>query len=434
MNALIIGAARSGIAVTKLLVKEGYQCTLIDKKSIDINQFSSMNSIQIIEGDHPISLWDMHFDLIVKNPGIPHTSSFIQGFVKRGYFIYNEIEIALRYAPKYNIAAITGTNGKTTTTAMLEAMLKCENVKNVACGNIGLAMSEVVYQNGNIELDCALEIAAFQLIGCNLFKPKISAILNLAPDHLDVFHDVNEYYQAKCRIYKNQDQDDIFLKNIDDENIVRLTSDVKAKCYTFSLTEYADIYVRDKLVYFNDVELFDSSKLKVPGKHNVLNAMVACTMAYLMGINVRDIKSTIEEFKGVEHRLEYIDTFNGIDFFNDSKATTAESTVVALDAFESSVILLAGGYDKKTGFEVLRPYLSKVKILIAFGATKHQFKDLYPNTILVNNLKEAVKLAYSLASNKDKIVLSPACASYDQFENFEQRGQLFKDYVKSLKD
>lgn len=433
MKALIIGAARSGIAITKLLVKEGFNCVLLDSKSIDRNQFDSLEKIEIIEGEHPKYLWDVSFDLIIKNPGIPHTNEFVQGFAERGYFIYNEIEIALRYAPKYQIGAITGTNGKTTTTSMLEALLKQKNRTNIACGNIGLAMSEVVYQKGNIELDCALEIAAFQLLGCDTFKPRISTILNLAPDHLDVFKDVEEYYNVKCRIFMNQDENDIFLKNIDDDHIVRLTKNVRAQCYTFSLTQEADIYIKDTKVYFKKIELFDYSLLKIPGMHNVSNAMVASTMAYLMGVSVDKIKNTIESFTGVEHRLEYVKRVSGIDFYNDSKATTAESTVVALDAFDQKVILLAGGYDKKTGFESLRNSLSKVKILIAFGATKDQFKQLYPESILVENLFEAINLAYKLAQKGDKIVLSPACASYDQFDNYEQRGRLFKEYVHSLK-
>jgi UDP-N-acetylmuramoylalanine--D-glutamate ligase len=370
----------------------------------------------------------------VKNPGIPHTNPFVLGFVNQGYFIYNEIQIALKYADSYQIGAITGTNGKTTTTSLLGEMLKRKDSRNVACGNIGLAMSEVVFQNGNVSIDCALEIAAFQLIGCDTFKPRISTILNLAPDHLDVFSNPEEYYQAKCRVYMNQDQNDVYLRNIDDENIVRLTQDVKAKTYNYSLNKTTDIYINGDFVYFKEIELFNYTKLRVPGKHNISNAMVAASMAYLMGVQITDIQSVIEEFRGVEHRLEYVDTINEVDYYNDSKATTAESTVVALQAFDQPVILLAGGYDKKTGFEVLRPYLSKIKTLIAFGTTRNQFKDLFPNTILVNDMKEAVKLAHSMAIIKDKIVLSPACASYDQFENYEQRGQLFKSYVNSLKD
>ena len=157
-------------------------------------------------------------------------------------------------------------------------------------------------------------------------------------------------------------------------------------------------------------------------------------MAYLMGVEPNQIKQTIESFCGVEHRLEFVRELNSIEFYNDSKATTAESTVVALEAFDQQVILLAGGYDKKTGFESLRPYLSKVKYLIAFGDTKNQFQELYPETRLVENMYEAIDLAYNLAKNGDKIVLSPACASYDQFDNYEQRGRLFKEYVNSLKD
>ena len=434
MKALIIGAARSGIAITKLLVRHGYECVLLDQKYVDRSKFENLDMIEIIEGDHPLYLWDEHFDLVIKNPGIPHTNEFVRGFEKRGHFIYNEIEIALRFVSNYQIGAITGTNGKTTTTSMLEVLLKQKNINNTACGNIGLAMSEVVNQKGNISLDCALEIAAFQLLGCETFKPKISTILNLAPDHLDVFKDTDEYYNAKCRIFMNQDENDIFLKNIDDENIVRLTQNVKAKCYTFSLNKHADIYINGDYVYFNDVELFNHKVLRVPGMHNVSNAMVASAMAYLMGVKLEHIKQTIENFCGVEHRLEFVKSLNHIEFYNDSKATTAESTVVALEAFDHQVILLAGGYDKKTGFESLRPYLSKVKYLIAFGATKYQFKDLYSETILVENMNEAIDLAYKLAKSGDKIVLSPACASYDQFDNYEQRGRLFKEYVNSLKD
>ena len=198
MKSLVIGAARSGLAIAKLLKQNGYEVTLTDLKQVAEKPVLEALDIRVYDGGHPAFLIDENYDLIVKNPGIPHTNAFVQAFRDQGYFIYNEIEIASRFVD-YQIAAITGTNGKTTTTSLLEAMLKRKNEQNLACGNIGLALSEVVAQKGNVELDVALEIAAFQLLGCDTFKPKLSVILNLAPDHLDVFGDVKEIGRASCR-------------------------------------------------------------------------------------------------------------------------------------------------------------------------------------------------------------------------------------------
>lgn len=432
MKSLVIGAARSGLAIAKLLKQNGYDVTITDLKQVAEKPLLEAMDIRVYDGGHPAFLLEEGYDLIVKNPGIPHTSPFVQAFSNRGYFIYNEIEIASRFV-HYKIAAITGTNGKTTTSSLLEAMLKRKNEQNLACGNIGLALSEVVAQKGDIDLDVALEIAAFQLLGCDTFKPKFSVILNLAPDHLDVFGDVGNYYASKCRIYQSQDEHDVFLKNIDDENIVQLTQDVKAQVLTFSLTQKADIYLQDGWVYVKDHALFDVHTLSITGMHNVSNAMVAASLAYLMGVDVKDIQATCASFTGVEHRLEFITAIDGVRYYNDSKATTAESTEVALQAFDSNIILLAGGYDKKTGFAILKPHLHRLKALFAFGVTRDQFKDLYSDTVLVPTMEEALMHAHSIAKAGDVVLLSPACASYDQFDNYEQRGKMFKQFVHALK-
>lgn len=432
MKALVIGAARSGVAIAKLLKQNDYDVILTDLKKLEDKRNLEAMGIVVYDDGHPHELLAQKYDVVIKNPGIPHTSPFIRALSEQGYFIYNEIEVASRMV-SYTIAAITGTNGKTTTTSLLEAMLKRKDERNLACGNIGLAFSEVVAEKGNVALDVAMEIAAFQLLGCDRFKPKISVILNLAPDHLDVFGEVKAYYAAKCRIYQAQDESDYFLKNLDDENIVALTQDVKAQVLTFSLVKEADIKLENDWVVFKDIKLFAISTLKITGMHNVSNAMVAASMAYLMGVELSDIQAVCAEFTGVEHRLEYITTIQGVRYYNDSKATTAESTEVALKAFDSNIILLAGGYDKKTGFDILKPHLHRLKAMYAYGVTRDQFKQLYPDAILVDTMEEALNRASLNAKAGDVVLLSPACASYDQFDNYEQRGKLFKQFVHALK-
>jgi len=434
MKALIIGAARSGSAITKLLLKQGYQCTLIDSKSVGDKQLWKQWGVIIHEGLHPTSLWEEDFDIIVKNPGISHHDPFILGFIKRGHVILTEIEVAARYAQNYRYAAVTGTNGKTTTTSILGAMLKAKDASNEICGNIGVPLSDVVERHPYQKIDIALEIAAFQLLGCFNLKPLVSVILNLTPDHLDVFTDTDEYYKAKCRIYQTQDKHDWFLKNIDDFNILKYCEHVNSTVVTYSMEKAADLCIKGQQVVLFDQMLFDSTTLKLKGRHNLQNAMVAAAMAFKMGVDIQTIQDVIVSFKGVEHRLEYVTTIEGVEYYNDSKGTTAESTVVALQAFKQPVILLAGGYDKKTGFEALRPVLGQIRLLIAYGATKNQFKELYPEAYIVDTLQEAIHLAHQLSGAGDTVLFSPACASYDQFHNYEERGRLFKEWVLKLKN
>ncbi|MEI7667605.1 MAG: UDP-N-acetylmuramoyl-L-alanine--D-glutamate ligase [Erysipelotrichaceae bacterium] len=433
MNILVIGAARSGIAVSVLLAKHHHQVTLNDVGVIKDKSRLLNYPIKLIENGHPESLWEEHFDLVIKSPGIDQNHPFIQGFIQRQIKVVNEIEVALSYGKNYTIGAITGTNGKTTTTTLLGEMLKVKNSHNQACGNIGNALSEVVNEFEDETLDLALEIAAFQLIGCPSFHPLVSVIMNLTPDHLDVFKDLDEYYKAKTLVYQNQTGDDWFLQNLDDNNVMTYTNNVNCKIITFSLLKEADLCLRNNQVFLFDTFLFDQRDLKLVGRHNLQNAMLAAAMAFKMGVKQADIQDCINHFLGVEHRIEYVDTINNVQYFNDSKGTNCDATIIALLAFDLPVILLAGGYDKHTGFIDLVPYLNKVKEMIVFGATKMQLKALYPNARVVNDLKEATMLAYTLAHDQDIVLFSPACASYDQFNNYEERGKLFKEFVHNLK-
>lgn len=431
MKVLVLGAARSGIAVTKLLLKEGHTVVLNDAQPILTQLHFNDPKLTVIEGSHPESLWDEGFDLVIKNPGIPHTLPFLSGFTAKQIPILNEIEYAASLVD-YRYGAVTGTNGKTTTTALLGELLRKLNPHNGAYGNIGTALSELVLAHKHEQLSVALEIAAFQLLGTVDFHPTVSVIMNLTPDHLDVFKDTEDYYRTKTLVYKNQKGDDWFLRNLDDENIVRMTQNCPCKVIEFSLEKEADLCLKDKAVWLFNQKLFDLNDLKLVGLHNVQNAMVAAAMAYKLGVSVDDIRQGIREFNGVEHRIEFVKTLHGVTYYNDSKGTNAEATVVALKAFDRPVILLAGGYDKKTGFAAMVPHLDRVKTMLVYGETKHQLKALYPQAVVLNDLKEAVELAHSIAKDGDVVLFSPACASYDQFDNYEQRGRIFKDLVHKL--
>ncbi len=434
MRVLVIGAARSGIAVTKLLLAHQYEVTLIDLNPIPDKSIFQQAGVRVIEGPHPQFLLDEAFDLVVKNPGIPHTDPFIQAFSSKGHFIYNEIEVAAALVPNYEIAAITGTNGKTTTTELLGHILQDTDDFKPAFGNNGVPLSELVAQRPHDKLKLALEIAAFQLLGCKTFKPKYATILNLSPDHLDVFSNVETYYATKKRIFAQQDSHDYFFLNLDDDAVAKMRDEISATIITCSIRQKADLWVHQDAVYFKSTQLFKLKDLNIPGQHNVANAMLAAGMAYLMGKDVSIIQSRIKSFKGVEHRIEFVRSFKNIEFYNDSKATTAESTLMALQAFDRPVILLVGGYDKHTGFDLLKDELGKCKAVFAFGQTRDQFKQLYADTQLCTNMHEAIDQALAIAQAHDIVLLSPACASYDQFKNFEDRGQQFKLHILELKE
>jgi UDP-N-acetylmuramoylalanine--D-glutamate ligase len=431
MKVLVLGAARSGIAVTRLLLKQNHTVVLNDGQTINPPLSFTNSKLSVIEGSHPLSLWDENFDLVIKNPGIPHTLTFLKGFMDKNIPIINEIEYASSLVD-YRYGAITGTNGKTTTTALLGDLLKQLNPHNGSYGNIGTALSDLVCEHPEEKLSVALEIAAFQLLGTPHFHPLVSVIMNLTPDHLDVFKDVEDYYTTKTLVYKNQRGADWFLRNLDDQNVVQFTQDCPCQVIEFSLEKKADLYLENNSVWLWDNKLFDVGDLHLVGMHNVQNAMVAAAMAYKLGVSSTQIQEGIRNFMGVEHRIEFVRNVNGVKYYNDSKGTNAEATVVALKAFSHPVILLAGGYDKKIGFDALIPFLGQVKKMIVYGETKFQLKVLYPNAIVLENLSQATQVAHSMAKEGDVVLFSPACASYDQFDNYEQRGRIFKDLVHKL--
>lgn len=429
---LVLGAARSGIAAAKLAVSNHYQVVLTDQAKVSEKEALEKLGIKVFDQGFAPSLITESFDFIIKNPGIPQQHEFVV-LLKDKAPIINEIEFACMIAPELTLAAITGTNGKTTTTTLLGLMLQAKHSQAFMAGNIGTPLSTIVLENPHVKAYVSVEIAAFQLLNTIHFHPKVATILNLAPDHLDVFEDVNQYYQAKWKIVENMNQEDVFILNIDDSNLLNTKPIIKATVQTVSLSQDAYGMLKDDWMIVNDVPIFYAPKLKIKGKHNIFNALVASMMALECNVNVCAIKQVLESFTGVEHRLEYVDTINQVAYYNDSKATNPPSTLMALDAFNQPIILLAGGYDKHTGFDELLLKKDKIKHLIVFGQTKDQLKALFKDATVVYDLESAIKHAFDIAIPHDIVCLSPACASYDQFDNFEHRGKEFKRLIHQLK-
>lgn len=425
MRALVIGGARSGLGVARLLHSKGYTVTLATNQDFDERESLQNLGIIVNLNDRDMSLVT-NYDIVVKNPGIPNDHPLVSKFNN----VVNEIEVASMFSKDYHYYAISGTNGKTTTTTLLWEMLKRKNDHALLAGNVGFALSEAVFRDGNDKRDVALEISAFQMEGTPTFNPEVYALINLSPDHLDRYINEEAYYQAKLKIL---DRVKVFVRNVEDSNIVKLTQDYKGQCIDVSLHDTSkDVFIQNDSIYYRDVELFKISSLKLVGEHNLLNASIASVVAYLAGVNIKDIQIVIDSFKGVEHRIEFVRELHGVRYYNDSKATNPESTEVALKSFPDSIVLLLGGYDKHISFDILKPYMNRVKKLYVYGESAEQLKTTFPQAIRVETMFEALSHAEDELEEGDVVLLSPACASYDQFNNFEERGNLFKEAVNKL--
>lgn len=430
-TAIVFGGARSGNAVVRLLLEDNYHIIWADDGKLNIEADIDTTNIEIHEDGIPMSLREARVDIIVKNPGIPDFHPVITWLAQR-YFIYNEVDVAFLHAKKFQYAAITGTNGKTTTTSLLHHLLSDEQTPNYVAGNIGMPLSQIAYEHSDENANIALELSSFQIEGLLFFKPKVATILNLSPDHIDRYLGEKRYYDAKFRLLQNMDHNTVFLRNIDDKEIMERARYLNAQIIDFSLTQKADVYLVDNEVYYKDRLLFNVDDLMIKGPHNIQNAMVAVMMASLLGVELDRIQSKLKTFTGVIHRLQLVDTIDGVKYYNDSKATNPNSTMTALSSFDTPVILLAGGSNKNTSYEGLYLYASRIKELIVFGETAAQLQAVFEDAIMVDNLEEAFKKANEIAVSGDTVLLSPASASYDQYQNFEERGNEFIALVKSL--
>ncbi len=428
---LVIGAARSGVAASKLLKREGYDVILTDMKEIPEQKELEDLGIAVYGGGHPEFLKDEDYAFIVKNPGIPYRAPLVAYFKEKGVPIYTEIETAYRAAyPDFEYGAITGTDGKTTITTLLYEMLKAHDEKAQVAGNIGVPLSEIVLNAPEGKVPVALELSNFQLLGIERFRPHISVVSNLAPDHLDYMDSLEDYYSSKFRIAMNEGPQDYFIRNLDDPEIMKRAQNLPCQIIDFSLSDpNANLRVEDGKAMLDDVVLFEVKDLKLVGSFNLANAMMAAAMAYHLGVPATTIDEVIKNFKGVEHRIEYVDEIDGVRIYNDSKATNTHSASAALSSFDQGIRLLAGGKDKGIDYSVLKTFDNRIAKCYAFGQIEDQFKDIFTRTETCQTMEQALDKALEEAKPGEVILLCPATSSFDQFKNYEVRGEIFKQLV-----
>ncbi|GEO77874.1 UDP-N-acetylmuramoyl-L-alanyl-D-glutamate synthetase [Companilactobacillus mindensis DSM 14500] len=441
---LVLGLAKSGFAVAKLLKKMGSDVTVVDSNPLENNveaQELIDDGFKVITGSNDASLIDDSFDYMVKNPGIVYENDLVQQAEKLNIPVITEPEIAYSYSDA-TMVAVTGTNGKTTVTTLIQLMLKHspEFKNSYYAGNIGIPISDVI-QKATKDDVIVTELSSFQLQGTIDLHPHVAVLNNIYSTHLD-FHKTREnYIKAKMHITKNQTENDYFVVNWNTEEWRNLAKQSKAQILPFSDNQELDhgAFVKDDIIYCNGEKIMNTDEIKIPGEHNVQNALAAISVAKLYDVKNEDIIEVLSSFCGVKHRIQYVDTFGGHKFYNDSKATNVEATIVALSAFKTPITLIAGGLDRGNGFDELIPSLKgKVNNLIVYGETADKViesaeKAAVGNIVKVNNLTEAVPEAYKQSDAGDVILLSPAAASWDQFHTFEERGDQFIEEVETLK-
>ena len=441
-NIIILGAGESGIGCALLAQSRGYNVFVSESNNIQesIRLQLIENNIEFEENSHSKAI-KMKPDFVVKSPGIPDSSQVIKSYIKNNINVISEIEFASRHTDS-EIIAITGSNGKTTTTLLTHQILNDEGLNVTIGGNIGTSFSSLLISNDYNYL--VLEVSSFQLDGIVEFKPHIAVITNLSPDHLDRYKNYEDYIKSKFRIVMNQNSNDYLIYDGDDPTINSYINknNIKSKLIPFSTERKIE-----EGAYYNNQSInisINKKKLVMPtenfsikGKHNIKNAMAAATVAHLLKIRKQTIRKSLEHFQSVEHRLENVLTINKVNYINDSKATNVNAAYYALDTMEAPTIWIVGGIDKGNKYEDLFPLVhKKVKAIICLGKNNFKlienFENIVEYIVETTSMEEAVSTAYKIAKPGYNVLLSPACASFDLFDDYKDRGRQFKASVRKL--
>lgn len=439
---LVLGLARSGVSAASIMHKLGAFVTVNDQKPFSENpeaQGLLEQGIKVICGSHPVELLDEGFELVIKNPGIPYQNPMIQKALKLKIPIITEVELAYQISES-PIIGITGTNGKTTTTTIIHQMLNEHRPDSSRlAGNIGYPASKVA--EGTLpDQYITMELSSFQLMGIDTFRPHISVITNIYEAHLDYHTNRDEYVQAKWKIQKNQTAEDVLVINWDQEELKLLTKRTKARVIPFSTTQKLGqgSYVQDGKLMFNEEVVGERTDILLPGEHNLENILASIAVAKTLGVSNAEIMQVLKTFKGVPHRTQFVTEWQGRKFYNDSKATNILATQSALKGFKEPVVLLAGGLDRGNEFDELLPFFKHVKVLICFGETAQKIgrigKESGAKVFYVEDVSAAVPKAYEESEPGDIILLSPACASWDQYRTFEVRGNKYMEAIEVLQN
>ncbi|WNR46440.1 UDP-N-acetylmuramoyl-L-alanine--D-glutamate ligase [Paenibacillus roseipurpureus] len=455
LQVVVLGLARSGVAAAKLFHQKGAIVTVNDKKERNLcpeaDELTALG-ISVVCGYHPESLVHPGVSLVVKNPGIPYSVEPIRKAEALGIEVVTEVEVAYQFC-EAPIIGITGSNGKTTTTTLIGLMLDGAGLKPVVAGNIGRALTEAAPEV-TAENWMVVELSSFQLKGTTSFRPSIALLLNLYETHLDYHGTMEDYIASKAKLFENQTAEDTAILNADDEVCRNLMPSLKAKLFPFSMKEklafgvYLDAET-NQLVYAdgrNEIHpILSASEMGIPGSFNVENALAAAAAAITAGVDLTTIAGVLKSFQGVEHRLELVREIDGVGFYNNSKATNAAASVKSIEAFNQPVILIAGGLDRGSDYmELLPTFQERIKGIVTLGQTKEKIKHIAElagisaiQTVdtakdAADAVSQAVQLAWQMSEEGDIVLLSPACASWDMFPSYEDRGRMFKESVHNL--
>lgn len=442
---LVVGAGRSGRSVTRFLAGKKARVTLTDAKGpgqldSEVLKFASAG-VHLVLGGYP-QVDENKFELLVVSPGVPENISPIAAAKEKGIPVISELELAYRFS-RAPIVAITGTNGKTTTTLLTGEIFKQAGYYTLVAGNIGRPLIEEV-ENYKPEDIIVAEVSSFQLEGTVDFRPRIAVVLNLTPDHLDRHGTFDAYAAAKARIFANQGSSDFAVLNYDDPGTRKMAVQCPGQVIFFSRTHSLNkgVFVREGqiMVKFNEkfLPVMPAAKLGIPGPHNLENALAAVAAAWVSGIDEKIIARALQTFRGAEHRLEFVRELDGVRYINDSKGTNPEAAIKALESFRAPIVLIAGGKNKGSDFgEFARKIKEKVRLVVLLGESAGLIaeavsKEGFTKIVRAGTFIEAVRKAHEAARPGEVVLLSPACASWDMFESYEERGNLFKETVKKL--
>lgn len=443
---LILGFARSGYEAAKFLSKRNNKILLNDGKELkeeDIQKKEELEQlgIEFLFGSHPDDLLDQGFDYIIKNPGIAIDHKYVQKANELNIPVINEVEMAYLSIPKeknIKIIAITGTNGKTTTTTLIYEFLKEEGKKVHLAGNIGYPLCSFIDQLEENDI-LVTEISCQQLENLDKFKPNIAVITNISEAHIEFMKTYEHYKEVKSRLLKNLEENDVAILNMENDIVMDMGKKVSAEVkYFSSKNEINGCYLKDQAIYYYEERIIDTKDILLRGMHNNENIMAAILAVKELEVKTESIQNVLKRFQGVEHRLEFVAAKNGRKFYNDTEATNIKCTQIALSAFQEPIILILGGYERGQDFYELKDYVQKVKTIIAIGSCRQRVKE-FGETLNIPTfdnefLKDGFQKGYEMSEKGDIILLSPASASWDQYKECEIRGAEFKNLVKEIED
>ena len=433
---LVYGLGVSGISTVKSLAEMDYQVYTYDKNKIEIEQLKGYNYSPISDS----KIMDIDYDFVVKSPGIKPSDDLLVRLAEK-YEIISDIELSYRLFPDKKFLAITGTNGKTSTTSIISHILNENGIRAISVGNIG---EGILWQMKNNDAVFVEELSSFQLKDTSSYHPHIGAILNISPDHIDWHGSYEDYINSKFNIAKNQDNNDYLIINHEDEILSKNKDKFKANIYEFSSKREVTkgLYLENDKIIFSEadkkIQVLDVKDLKIIGNHNYENLMAAILETYLFGLGFDQIARASKTFVSIEHRLEFVDEVCGVKIYNDSKGTNVDSSIKAINSFTDPIIIIAGGYDKKIDYsDYVKAFTKNGKEMIILGETKEMLIDLCQEYSVkykvVDDMDQAVRYAVSIAQSPDIILLSPASASWDMYDSYQTRGRDFKEKIDKYK-